>query len=38
MKQKRDFLGGLVVKNPPSNAGKMGSAHGWGTKIPCEVK
>ena len=30
----RDFPGGPVVKNPPSNAGDMGSIPGWGTKIP----
>ena len=29
-----DFSGGLVVKNPPSNAGDMGSIPGWRTKIP----
>ena len=27
-------MGGLVVKTLPSNAGDMGSIHGWGTKIP----
>ena len=26
--------GGPVVKNPPSNAGDVGSIPGWGTKIP----
>ena len=31
----RDFLGGPVVKNPPSKAGDPGSVTGWGTKIPC---
>ena len=31
----RDFPGGPVVKNPPSNAGDMGSIPGWGIKIPC---
>ena len=31
----RDFLGGPVVKNPPSKAGDPGSITGWGTKIPC---
>ena len=31
---KRDFLGGPVVKNPPSNEGDMGSIPGRGTKIP----
>ena len=30
----RDFPGGLVIKNPPSNAGHRGSIPGWGTKIP----
>ena len=30
----RDFPGGPVVKNPPSNAGDMGSIPGQGTKIP----
>ena len=30
----RDFPGGPVVKNPPSNAGHMGSIPGQGTKIP----
>ena len=30
----RDFPGGPVVKNPPSNEGYMGSILGWGTKIP----
>ena len=29
-----DFLGGPVVKNPPSNAGDAGSTPGQGTKIP----
>ena len=28
----QDFSGGLVVKNPPSNAGDMGSIPGPGTK------
>ena len=31
---KRDFPGGPVVKNPPSNAGDVGSIPGRGTKIP----
>ena len=31
---KGDFLGGPVVKNPPSNEGDMGSIPGQGTKIP----
>ena len=30
----RDFPGGPVVKNPPSNAGDSGSIPGPGTKIP----
>ena len=30
-----DFPGGLVVKNPPSDAEDMGSIPAWGTKIPC---
>ena len=30
----RDFSGGPVVKNPPSNAGDVGSIPGRGTKIP----
>ena len=30
----RDFPGGPVVKNPPSNAGDAGSIPGQGTKIP----
>ena len=29
-----DFPGGPGVKNPPSNAGDMGSISGGGTKIP----
>ena len=29
-----DFPGGPVVKNPPSNAGDVGSIPGWGAKIP----
>ena len=28
------FHGSPVVKNPPSNAGDMGSIPGLGTKIP----
>ena len=32
--EARDFPGGPVVKNPPSNAGDKGSVPGWGTKIP----
>ena len=30
----REFPGGPVVENPPSNAGDAGSIPGWGTKIP----
>ena len=30
----KDLPGGPVVKNPPSNAGDMGSIPGWGTKMP----
>ena len=30
----RDFPGGTVVKNLPSNEGDVGSSPGWGTKIP----
>ena len=30
----RDFLGGPVVKNPPSNVGDASSIPDWGTKIP----
>ena len=30
----RDFPGGPVVKNPPSNAGGAGWIPGHGTKIP----
>ena len=33
----RDFPGGPVVKNPPSNAGDTGSIPGEGTKIPHAV-
>ena len=29
-----DFPAGSMVKNPPSNAGNVGSNHGQGTKIP----
>ena len=36
-KWDRDFPGGPVVKNPPSNAGDAGSIPGIGTKIPHEV-
>ena len=30
----RDFPGGTVAKNLPSDAGDTGSIPGWGTKIP----
>ena len=33
-KDGREFPGGAVVKNPPSNAGDAGSIPGKGTKIP----
>ena len=33
-KTNRDFPGGPVVKNPPHNAGDVGSIPGQGTKIP----
>ena len=32
MREKRDFPGGAVVKNPPSSAGDMGSIPGEGTR------
>ena len=32
--QYQDFPGGPVVKNPPYNAGDVGSIPGQGTKIP----
>ena len=35
---KRNFLGGPVVKNPPSNVGDVGSIPGQGTKIPHAVE
>ena len=31
--QSRDYPGGPVIKNPPSNAGDVGSIPGYGTKI-----
>ena len=34
---RRDFPGGPVVKNLPSNAGDAGLIPGWGTKIPHAV-
>ena len=30
----RDFPGGPVLKNPPSNVGDVGLISVWGTKIP----
>ena len=36
-KLSRDFPGGPVVKNPPANAGDMGSIPGLGIKIPPAV-
>ena len=33
-KLQGDFLGGLMVENPPFNAGDVGSIPGRGTKIP----
>ena len=36
-KLSRDFPGGPVIKNPPANAGDMGSIPGLGTKIPHAV-
>ena len=30
----RDFSGGSVFKNPPSEAGDVGLIPGWGDKIP----
>ena len=33
----RDFPGGPLIKNPPSNAGDVGSIPGQGTKIPHAV-
>ena len=34
---RRDFPGGSVVKNLPSNPGNAGSIPGWGTKLPHAV-
>ena len=34
LKEHRDFPGGPVVKNPPSNTGDTGSIPSRGTKIP----
>ena len=34
---RRDFPGGPVVENPPSNAGDVGSIPGWETKVPHAV-
>ena len=33
-----DFPGGPVVKNPPCNAGDMGSIPGQGAKIPHDAE
>ena len=33
-KRWRDFPGGPVLKNPPSNVGDVGLISVWGTKIP----
>ena len=33
-RSRRDFPGGPMVKNPPSNAGDVGSISGQRTKIP----
>ena len=33
----RDFPGGPVVKNQPSDTGNVGSIPGWGIKIPHAV-
>ena len=35
--EERDFPGGPVVKNPPANAGDVGSIPGQGTKTPHAV-
>ena len=35
--EDRDFPGGPVVENPPSNAGDVGSIPGQRTKIPHAV-
>ena len=32
------FPGGPVVKNPPANAGDMGSIPSWRTKIPHAIE
>ena len=37
-KNMRDFPGGPVVKNPPSNAGDAGSIPGQGAKIPQSMR
>ena len=36
--KRRDFAGGPVVKNLPSNAGDVGSIPGLGTKIPLTAR
>ena len=33
-RERRDFPGGPMVKNPPSNSGDAGLIPGKGTKIP----
>ena len=35
---REGFPGGAVVKNPPANAGGVGSIPGRGTKIPHAVR
>ena len=36
--RRRDFPDRPVVKNPPCNAGDVGSIPGWGTKLPHAVE
>ena len=31
---QRNFPSGIVIKNPPFDAGKAGLIPGWGTKLP----
>ena len=38
LKKHWDFPGGAVVKNPPANAGDVGSIPGPGTEIPHAVE
>ena len=38
IQKTEDFSGGPVVKNPPFNAGDLGSIPGQGTKIPNAVR